>query len=514
MKATTLAVGVALLLVLAAPQHYRDDIHTANESARVYAALALVKHHTVALDPVFDDYFPGWRERGRPPNMDVSFRNGHYLLDKAPGLTLLALPVVAALEAAGVHPSYAHLTWWLTLLFAAVPTVALVLLARRWTDSPVPLVVVLASPWLVYGGLFFGHALAAALVAGGAVLALGSLAAERDDARGAFGGGLALGAAVLVEYTSALVVVLVLVALVVDPRRRTRLLHVCAGGLGPALVLLAWNTLVFGGPLAMSYAFKANRELAAVHGHGLYGLATPGPAALWGLLFGASRGLFFVAPWLLLGLVGALAAAADARLARAWRVTLAGGALLLPCALAGFHDWQGGLAFGPRYLLIAVPLLGIGVVRALERMTDAAWASFARWALAGLMVSSFLVCATGAYVYPYLSEQLVNPIFEVDVPVLLAAGPAPTILGRGFVGALVAAGLGLGLVVWSLRGWLGRARPVLVAIAVAAAVGHILVAIVPESPSAREVWRERARAHQLLGQDAAARRASDEATRP
>jgi hypothetical protein len=454
-------VGVALLIALAAPQHYRDDLHTANESARVYAALALVRHHTAALDPVFDQYFPGWRARPRPPNMDVAFKDGHYLLDKAPGLTLLALPVVAALDALGVTPGYARLTWILTLLFAALPTLGWV----AWRPQDAPLV--LASPWLVYAGLFFSHALAAALVGVGVVLTHAQASTQRRD----FLAGLALGGAVLVEYTSALVVVLVLVALLVDRERRGRLVGVCAGGLAPALVLLAWNALVFGGPLHMSYAYKANRELAQVHGHGVYGLSWPRAQALFGLLVSARRGLFFVAPWLALGVVGAF-------VARGRRVLLAGGAVLLPLALAGFGDWHGGLAFGPRYLLVLLPLLGAGWLELEARLPP-----LACWAVAGLAGSSFLVCATGAYVYPYLSEQLVNPIFEVNVPVLFAAGLTPA----GYLGAAA----GLLVLVLALRERLPRAGALGPTLAVAAAILHLVVCTLPASPSPREVARER-----------------------
>jgi len=76
-------LALAALLALAAPQHYVPTLHLANESVRVYEALAIVQHGTLDLAPVFDQFVPGWRKGGTPPNLDVTVRNGRYLLDKA-----------------------------------------------------------------------------------------------------------------------------------------------------------------------------------------------------------------------------------------------------------------------------------------------------------------------------------------------------------------------------------------------------------------------------------------------
>ncbi|MBA3396472.1 MAG: hypothetical protein H0T89_27825 [Deltaproteobacteria bacterium] len=45
----TLGLAVLLLVALGSPQHYRDGLYTANESARVFAAEAIVRHGTLDL---------------------------------------------------------------------------------------------------------------------------------------------------------------------------------------------------------------------------------------------------------------------------------------------------------------------------------------------------------------------------------------------------------------------------------------------------------------------------------
>src|SRR5262245_42278191 len=109
------ALAALLLVAMASSQHYREDVHTANEEARVYAAIALAEHRSAALDAVYDERAPGWRGRGRPPNVDLASDGRHLYLDKAPLASWLATPVVAVLSLVGL-PRYAELTWLLTLL--------------------------------------------------------------------------------------------------------------------------------------------------------------------------------------------------------------------------------------------------------------------------------------------------------------------------------------------------------------------------------------------------------------
>ncbi len=514
----------AALIAIASPQHYRDDIRTANEAARVYATRAIVYHGTVALDPVFDHDSPGWRKRPGPPNVDVAYRDGHYYLDKGPGITLLAVPVAGLLRLFGVSLGYADLAWLFTLLLCAVPLAGLLVGLARWLRasfgdrSPAPLAavaLVLCSPLLVYGDLLFGHALAAVLVGAGAIVGLGGLGAgPAPGRRSAVAGGALLGAAVLVEYPAALAVLLCLAGLAIDRSRRARLPWLLAGGAVPALVLMAWNTINFGGPLALSYAYKANPAMAAVHSVGVYGIGWPDLGALWGLLVGARRGLFFLAPWLLLGVAGAVWVVRDREVAPAWRLVLPGAVVSIPLVISGFVDWEGGRAMGPRYLLFGLALWAIAAAYALDRWRRrGARVEYGYAVLAGLAASSFLVQLIGAYVFPYLSDRLANPLFEVDVPVLLSGGPCPTAWDSlvpspvGMVIGWVAGAAVLAVAVWQVARRMGarvsRQNLLLGLLAIAVGTAHLAVAASVESPASarREVTRERQFTHMVLGHE-------------
>ena len=514
-----------LVVALASPWHYRPDVHPANEASRIYAALAIVEHGTLHLDPVFDRFFEGWRDDGRPPNYDAAVIDGHYVLDKAPLVSLLAVPPITLLHAFGLRPGFPELAWGVALLLCALPTAGFAwFLARRSEgvlgEGPAFAVatgLVLATPWLAYGGLLFGHALSACLVGAGLLLALGPLSVGTEPARGPkhsrwepFWGGLLLGLAVLAEFPTAVFAVLACAALFFDRQRRGRLPAVVAGGLGPALGLLVWNTLAFGGPFEMSYEHKSDPGHAVIHATGAWGVAAPSLDRLYQILCGANRGLLFLAPWLVVGFAGAVRAARDKEIPTAWRWALGLGIPGVAVLMSGFVDWQAGLSMGPRHLLPLVPLLGVGAVFVLSRVDRAK--ALVSGALAGLLTSSLLACAVGAYVFPYFSAKVHNPLYEVVVPVLLEGGPGPTAwdlffpVPFGAVAGVAAAFTALWI--WAPR-LLRGGRAVTAAAALVAFLGHVMLGALPATTGAaatRRVLGDRALAHEMIGQDAEAKR--------
>lgn len=533
---------VALVLAVGSVRHYRDDVHPANEAIRIYAALAIVDHGTVALDPVFDEIAPGWRESGGPPNRDAAVRDGRHLLDKAPGLTLAAVPVIAGLRALGLRPGFGDLAWGLTLLFCALPTAMFgALLARRLRTDPataaapgwLPGALIVATPWMAYGGLFFGHAAAAALVGTGALLGLGRFGPGRQDAGGTdisgrasperphrdgFLAGLALGAAVLVEHPALVPAVMVALGIVADRDARRRAPSLAAGAALGAAALLAWNAGNFGHPLAMSYGFKHDETFAAFHAQGVFGVSWPSLERIGGLLVGARRGLLFLAPWLAVGIAGAGAAAFDRGLTRGWRFALASIGLGFPLLMAGFVDWTAGASMGPRHLLAGLAAPGIAAARLVARVDGTRAGTWLRPAAVGAVLSSAAFCAAGAWVFPYFDSRVANPLFDVSLPVLLESGFAPTFFNAWLPGAwgavpaaiAVAAALGSGRTQRPGRrgqeAAVGEGRPpprtgIAWALVLAVAVAHAGLGSLPRSRGARElrgVLATRAAAFEML----------------
>lgn len=144
-------------------------------------------------------------------------------------------------------------------------------------------------------------------------------------------------------------------ALVLMFAARRKFLLFLLGGL-PFAIFLGWYHYVcFGSPwrhsVTGSKAFTQEGLLLGV-------LRKPSGEALWGLTFSEYRGLFFVSPILLLAFVGAIVMIKKRAMMREL-ITIAAVFTIFLAVNACFNGWEGGFAFGPRYLLPAIPLLAI-----------------------------------------------------------------------------------------------------------------------------------------------------------
>jgi len=132
---------------------------------------------------------------------------------------------------------------------------------------------------------------------------------------------------------------------------RHKALRFILGGV-PFAIFLGWYHYVcFGSPwrhsVTGSKAFTQEGLLFGV-------LRKPSGEALWGLTFSEYRGLFFVSPILLVALIGMIV-----MIRKRGMIPIAAIFAIFLAVNASFNGWEGGFAFGPRYLLPAIPLLAI-----------------------------------------------------------------------------------------------------------------------------------------------------------
>ena len=347
-----------------------------NENSRYDLVRALVDDGTTRIDPYHQN------------TGDKALYNGHYYSDKAPGTSFLGVPIYLLLKlAAGIAgsgtPDPERAIEALTFAVSAVPTVLLVLLLLRFLRPQVgecwALVICagygLGSLAFPFATMFFGHATSAFFLFA-AFYALWrhrttELAAPRSLPALA---GLLAGWAVLVDL-SALLGVLALFCYAVSyaspvagPIARrpilawgTTPLLMVAGAAMPALLLLGYNWVSFGGPFHLGYNNLEDGSFAAGMGRGILGVTMPRGAALNEILFGP-RGLLILAPWLALAPLGLLAV----RGREVRREMAVGGAIVLAFLLfnAGYYLPLGGGTPGPRFLTPALPFAAVLVALA------------------------------------------------------------------------------------------------------------------------------------------------------
>ena len=370
-----------------------------NQNSRFDLTRAIVEQGTLSIDAFQEN------------TGDKALRDGHWYTDKAPGLSLLAVPAYALVHAvrAGAVVAGSYLgTVFAVALPSALAALQLFALGRliglsaAWSAA-LTLAYALGTLALPYSTIFYGHQLSAALG-----LSAFALVWRR---RAPMLAGLLLGLAVAVDYTSVVLVIAVMGYAVVKLRARG-VLWLIAGGVPIALALGAYHAAAFGHPLALPYEFvlQEHRRMGW-----FMGIAAPDPRVMGALLVGPYRGLFFGSPWLVAGIPG-LAVLAR-RGFRAEAITCGGIAFAYLLLNAGLVDWHGGWAMGPRYLVPAIPFLAVGAMGLVL-----AWPAGtpARRMLAGVggaaVAVSFALMLMGTAVRPDVPLTIARPFTQFVIP--------------------------------------------------------------------------------------------------
>jgi hypothetical protein len=241
-----------------------------------------------------------------------------------------------------------------------------------------------ATPLAAYSGWLFSEPLAAALLLGAAAALFAKPRETPVPVGRALGAGALLGAALWVRPTHVIAVPVFVAAIFVREGRkglRPAIALAVAAGAGAALLL--WrNAYLHGG------AFEFGYPAAAEGGKALNTFQTPLATGLLGLLASPGKSTFLFSPPILLALLG---------LPRLWRrdrglaVITAAAPVLYLLFFATYTQWEGGYCYGPRYVVPALALLGLGVGPALEAATRKT-----RFVAIAVFVAGLLVQALGS----------------------------------------------------------------------------------------------------------------------
>ena len=340
-----------------------------NQDAHFDLTRAIVERHTLYIDGY--DVNTG----------DISKETGgHTYINKPPGASILAAgpyAIIFAIER-GVHAPVDSLTrmnrWIATALSAGLcgaligPT--LYFYGRRRMGAPPPLALCVSSIILFgtivfpYSTMLFAHVPAALFL----LLAV-TLLESRPVAAG-----IAAGLAVSCFYVCAIAAaILALAAFSPQRHREHKAIPLCPlclcgekpfrfllGALPFCILMAIYQWLCFGSPLRT--AVEASTPFTQ---RGLFFgvITTPSIGALYGITVSPYRGLFFVSPILLLAFAGFVAIKRDREF---WAIVAIVTIFIL--VIASFNGWNGGFAFGPRYLVPIIPSLGIPMMAVRPRL--------------------------------------------------------------------------------------------------------------------------------------------------
>ncbi|HEX9056297.1 MAG TPA: hypothetical protein VF818_02105, partial [Ktedonobacterales bacterium] len=257
------AGSIALMVVLAAAYCVpRGPMW--NADSRIFLTASIVDRGQLDIDPF------------AVSTGDIASYGGHHYSDKAPGLSLAAIPVYVVVKYTllGGRP-YAALfavpqdqrldflpRYFLALIFSGIPTGLLSALLysflarmgiRRGWRALLALTYGLGTIALPFSSVFFGHQLAALLVFG-AFVVLFRIRRGELRARYALAAGALVGYAVITEYPTAIIAgSLAIYALTVRQTGWKHVLLMAAGALPALVVAGVYNALAFGSPFSLGY---------------------------------------------------------------------------------------------------------------------------------------------------------------------------------------------------------------------------------------------------------------------
>ncbi len=346
---------------------------------------------------------------------DIAVYKRQFYSDKAPGMALMAVPVVAAARPF-IKSSFPEAEWlnesgrttlyfaliqqianmFTTAIFMVLAALTIYFLALRLgagLSGAVfgALAYGLATPAWGWATAFFGHNPAGAcLIMGFAAvyyIAVPPGGVKKDVLLG-FAAGALLSWAVVIEIPSAPASAIIGLFGIYSARtwEKRRIIRVFMPGLVGALVfispMLVYNYMITGSPFGSLYSYTLYYSGMR---KGIFGLTSLEPSLILKLLFTPGHGLFWLSPVLL---------TAPYAFYKLWKtpgakpvaVTLAAVPLYYLLMNSSYEYWTGGGSTGPRYLTPMLPFLCLP----LAVMWSGAGKRF-RAVLLGLFSISFLI---------------------------------------------------------------------------------------------------------------------------
>ena len=334
-----------------------------NVNSRICLTYALVEKHTFAID----DY----QKIEALKTEDLAFFDGHYYSDKIIGTSLLGVLPMTALHlvsrAVGHEFSwnakrYIVTTFSVSIMGALAGVVLYELLLLFGASVAGALFLVFA---FVFGTQMFGVSTVFLSYAPAVCLEMLSYAAlvkHRNalDRRRLFVAGLALGAALLCEYTVGIVAIGLSVYVLFHLKQKRSILWYWLGAIIPLLPFLYYTMICFHRP-TIPYAYSVNPEFKEGMSQGFQGIVGFNPTVFYYIAIHRYRGLFYHSPFLALAVWGWIRMSRDRR----WHSDVMLSVSMIVAYLAfnaSYYMWWGGWTNGPRHLIPALPFLIVPLV--------------------------------------------------------------------------------------------------------------------------------------------------------
>jgi len=322
--------------------------------------VSLLRDGDLYLDEYRDFIHANWGERA----YFVRMSNGH-LVSTYPVLApILAVPIYALPDWAGLIDSPEDTYYVARIAAAVLTTLAMALfywlcveLVAPWKAAAVTLALGLGTGmWTTVSQGLWQHTAGIPFLCGALWLLV---RAEQNDRTVPWAGFL-LSVAAVARYNN--IVILAILAFFVMIRHWRRFIAFILLAGVPLLCLLCYNTLMFDSPFNLSYGAGVTTGWTTIWWQGLSGL-----------LVSPAKGFFVFSPFLLLALVESIR---SIRRLGTLPFHVAVASWVFTLVVSRWWGWYGGWSYGNRMLTDTLPLWGLLLILACDRMSWRGWIVF------------------------------------------------------------------------------------------------------------------------------------------
>jgi hypothetical protein len=360
--------------------------------------------------------------------IDKSIYHGHYYSDKAIGTALLGSAVYFPFYTLTRFSKYlwteSQIAQILTASAIGVPAafagsliyvLCLYLTGRKLKSFFITLAVAMGTIYFPFSGNFISHPLAAAVLfcAFFLIFQVKTIPNIQTDDWRLFLIGFLLGFALITEYQTALIVLPLVgyfyYALVQQKQTLRRIarssLFPILGGVIPLVVLMTYNKICFGSPLAIGYSYESDAGFQSAMAQGFMGIHTPDLRVLYYLTIHPFMGLFWQSPVLIFSILGFYFMFQNKQY-RGEAVMIILAFLLYLLMNSGYYMWWGGWSSGPRLLIPVLLFLSIPLAFLPRKLNAPA-------IIAGVIsiAQMFIISASTVEAYNYVVSHLASMPF-------------------------------------------------------------------------------------------------------
>lgn len=411
-------VIVVLLMVIAAYGYFFSGTDW-NTNSRLAMIKAVVEENRFEID--------SFHRSGLITRDEASLR-GHFYTDKAIGSMLIGIefyfPIYLIAGGPLKFKLFNELIGFLAIsLICAFLAPFLYSFAKRISNSAwfallVTIAICLGTQIYKYSTFYYGHVLAGLFLFTAFFIWFCMKDEEPLNRTKVMISGYFLGYTVLTEYPTAVLafgVGLYILYVLWQKRSLSQVWVYLRLGLGasiPIVLLLAYNTAVFGHPFKTGYGYEIIPEfLEGQHG-GIMGLEVPRLDSLFYMTFHTTMGVFWQSPVLLCAFWGWVRMGQNPRY-RAEMVFSLGVVVVYFLMMSGYFIWWGGAAFTPRNLIPVLPFFGIPLAFLLRKWEKRWLAVFTFISVAQMFV---VVAGSDKGIIPILDKMRETSIYTMFQP--------------------------------------------------------------------------------------------------